>query len=726
MKRVSFFLCLSLLAFGCAGDGSSDYFGEAADETGLLSPTEPLPLAGNGKFDIDERGPRVRSGVSTEVWAAERAWNETDSAAGIAWGADSGLDWEEKFDAWNASFEQTPSMTNSGSTFKIVTPYGDRELDAPTLECAEVAIFLRAAFAAWYKLPFYLQGWDSDGRQTLYAGHFGFINRNGERVGRFPTFRSSYRDYRGEWSPGQPWPTDSRLRGYRLADDDENPWLSEQDGQTRGAGAYFDEFFLNKRAGYFTRLLLLYFGTINLADPANMFHIKPESTEGGDVLLKRWQRRGIGHTIPVLNVNRVTPERLEITVASGSIPRRQPVWEDPARARFSFTAATTGGVGETSDGDAYAAIGGGIHRWRTAVLRSGRWYNVVLEQDQDDYIDANDHDVIAQRPARFEEILADVSPEEQLEVAVDQVNAAREHLRNYPASCSARTRREDAFERLYDLTADLQGLTRAETDGRYRILEDYVLAELEYMQSKTCCWNRSTSAMHAIIMDYAEQEQAAATASGMCMAPSVFKSEGGSSAGYGRWANHAVDTGRGDEWVSWSADETCPWQAVASDSLNFDRTGPDFCSVGATEPPPPMPTDLCFNSDECDAGQICANTGTRNECIEDTTPPPTPGMCDPAGANNDQDSASGLAGALETEICAADEDWYRIASGGTVVIRFTHDDGDLDMEGYDAAGTEFASSASVSDEERITGEGEFWVRVYGYSGATNSYTISLE
>ena len=39
-------------------------------------------------------------------------------------------------------------------------------------------------------------------------------------------------------------------------------------------------------------------------------------------------------------------------------------------------------------------------------------------------------------------------------------------------------------------------------DAQYRIFEDYVFAELEYTESKTCCWNSSNSAMFQIAMDF--------------------------------------------------------------------------------------------------------------------------------------------------------------------------------------------------------------------------------
>ena len=683
-----------LLFAACAPAAPADQAAqEAYDETGIAGPFEATPVL-DGKLDADgDPGPRVSAGVATEVWAATREWTARDSAAGPAWTAGSGLTWEEKFDAWVASFERIGRSTGYGETFRITTPWDGRTFESPTLECAEVALFLRAAFASWYGLPFFVEGWDADSSQRLYAGHFGFVNASGQRVGRFPSFRSNYLDHTGSWSAGQPWPSDSRLRGYRLGDDDGVPSLEEG----AGAGAYFDELFLNKRVGYFLRLLLLYFGSANLADEANMFPIEPAATRPGDSLLERWQKRGIGHVMPVMQVDEPVPGRLQVAIASGSMPRRQPLWEEPARARSKFTLAITGGEGTTGDDIPYAELGGGIRRWRTAVRVSGRWRNGVSEADLDHYIDPGDIARIASRPGEFRRILEDISPEEQVEVALVEIEAARMHLRDYPASCAARTRREDAFARLYELTRDLFGWSRARTDAEHRTLEDHVFAELEYEGSRTCCWNRSTDAMHAIVMDYARLEQAAADTDGLCVTPTAFRAELG---GYDRWATHAATMGMASAWQPWSEDESCSQRGVAEDTVaeRGVATGAAFCEAGTTDPLPPVEPD----------------------------PEPDPGdACDAAGQDDSQSDALRLAGTARGTICDAESDWYRIPAGGEVVVAFRHAAGDLDLEAFDVEGSRLGQSNGVTDEERYGHDGPFVVRVFGYGGATGEYTISV-
>jgi len=688
MRRISPLL-VPLLMAGCAAEPTA--LDLAAEETGVDGPFDVTP--DEEKADrASSPGPRVAAGAATEVWPAENAWADTTTAAarraGVAWPADSGLSWEQKYDLWIADFERTPSQTRSGDTFKIPTPYGERVLDAPTLECAEVAMQLRATFASWYHLPFFLQGWDADSRQSIFAGHFGFVNRDGQSVGRFPSFRTTYRDYTAQWRTGQAWPSDARLRGMRLGNDDGVPFLTVPGGGEAGAGAYFDELFLNKRVGYFLRLLLLYFGSANLADGANMFHVRPEAVAPGDALLERWQRRGIGHTIPVMRVEQPVEGRYSVQVATGSMPRRQPVWEEGASAMQYFTNENTGGEGEAYDGTPYVQLGGGLRRWRTATLQGGRWHNAVIDADADAFIDDTDQAAIAARPERFRQILAEVPPEQQRDTALEQIASAREHLRQYPASCAARTRREEAFDRLYTVLEQHFSMGRAQADARYRVIDDYVFGELEYTAARTCCWNSSTAAMAEIILDYARVEQESAAASGTCAAPTVFRSE---REGYDRWKRHAESLGRAADWRAWSEDEACSARAVPEDALGR-HTGTPWCS----RPEP------------------------------GTEPPAT--ECDPAGGNEGSATATPLTGALEGRICAGDEDWYRVDASGAARVRvaFHHADGDLDVEALSADGSQLASSQGTGDEEVVEASGTFFVRVYGYAGATNGYTITLE
>lgn len=524
------------------------------DETGL----DQSPEADS----ISTSGPANNAGSSAEVWSVTAAW--TDKAP-------SGRTWSEEFSTWVGSFEKIPGASSSwtqGDTIEIPTPYGARKFPGPALECAEVAMTLRIAFASWHHLPFLLGGWDSKAGRSMFASHLGFVYSDGSAVKGFPLFRAQYKDYEKSWKDGQAWPSDASLRKLHLGGDDANAFLSDQGG----AGAYFDEMFLNKRVGYFARLTLLWFGSINLADPSNLFQIKPEATSSGDVLLERWQKKGIGHTIPVIHVEHTGGEHLAIDVASGSMPRRQPLWDGPDQSTWSFTNDMTGGTGSASDGTPYAKLGGGIHRWRTPVLRSGRWQNEVPTGDKTIYINMASTDAIAARPARFAELLAQGTPEEQRDAALQRIATARQHLLEHASSCSARTEREDAFQKLYDIAQANFGMDKAAVDKKWRTLDDHVFGELVYDKSKTCCWDSTTTQMTDLILAYAKDEQAKATQKGMCVQPTVFANR---SDGYATWQTYAQSVGKASDWKAWSEDEPCAQRAVKEDTLS--RTA-NYCA----------------------------------------------------------------------------------------------------------------------------------------------------
>src|SRR4051812_1970357 len=64
---------------------------------------------------------------STEVWAVTTIWGDTTSAAakaaGMAWGANSGLRWDEKFSRWVDSLPATTGEWGT-KTYLLTTPYG--------------------------------------------------------------------------------------------------------------------------------------------------------------------------------------------------------------------------------------------------------------------------------------------------------------------------------------------------------------------------------------------------------------------------------------------------------------------------------------------------------------------------------------------------------------------------------------------------------------------------
>jgi len=670
---------------------------QGCDASGEEDPEFDLPLSSSGHAlssnGYGSDGPTTSStdGASTEVWKVTADWSDTTTTAakrsGMAWSTNSGLNWEEKYEAWVESMVKIDKVGGYGKTFKVTTPYG-KVLDVPSLECAELGMALRVLFASWHGLPFMLEARDSTGTR-IYGGHFGFRTKTG-RYKNTQNFRTRYDDFTGLSAADvqSNWPSDSGLRGKHLygGGSDNNPFL----GDDAGAGQYFDELLLNKRVGHFLTVLLPFFGSVNLADDGNLYHVTPESIRGCDILLKRWQRRGIGHVMVVKHVEQIGAGNLSAELVSGSMPRRQGSWESPTASKMAFTSDYTGGEGEASDGEKYVDLGGGLKRWLAPRRNGNHWQNRVLTSDKENYIRWSNKTDRAARPARFAVLLGEPDPELLRDAILEVIEAKRDHLRNYPASCSARTGREQAFEQLYEVMQEKFNMSRDQVDEEYRILDDYVFAELEYNQSKTCCWNSTTNNMYEIAMDYANKE----AQNESCSSPTVFKAEDGD---YRRWADHAAELGRGSQWVAWSDDESCP-QAT------------------------PTLTDT-----EKAAGWTpwCEITGPGDD---HTTGP------DPYEPNNSREQAFTLnAGEFAgAQITASDEDWFTFTppTGSTVrfAIAFTHGDGDLELKMY--SGDRQVDSATSSNDGEVVdtvydGTEPLYVQVFGYSGATNPYAITV-
>jgi hypothetical protein len=558
---------------GC-NDPSLSEFGVGAEDNelgkSLFSPTDLEESKSDSVSGKKGLSTSVDSG-STQVWEVRNQWTDIDTEdalkEGMAWSKESGLDWNQKYSLWIRKMDKISAYTY-GDTFQLITPF-NKTLPAPSIECAETSLFLRATFASWYQLPFFVEAKDRN-RKRVFLGHFGFLTELG-KYSSTPNFKTAYRDYSDQYTLDAEWPKDTKLRKRKLggSEDDQQPFISAD----AHAGTYFDEIFLNKRVGYFMVYLLSYFGSINLADPSNTFNIKPESTREGDTLLHRWRRRGIGHTLVVKHVEHLTANKMEIDLVSGSMPRRQPQWEDSASSKYSLTVQKAGGSEDSYDEVPFSRLGGGMKRWRVAQVVSGRWTNMVPTSDQSHFISARDYDQISQRPQKFEELLAELTPEVQRESILERIISQRNHLRRYPASCSARLKREDAFKELYALEKEHFESDATDVDLNYRKLEDYIFAPLVYEESKTCCWNKSNEEMYAIIMDYAHRELEAAEFDNLCMAPTVFKSY---EDGYTLWADHANTLEMGSKWKPWSEDETCP-QRDAREDVTVDSWSGLYC-----------------------------------------------------------------------------------------------------------------------------------------------------
>jgi hypothetical protein len=564
MHRIAYLVMIGVVAVGCT-DQPDDPFGE----DGSLAPLPP-PGKEDGQYHA---GLATNIDSSrTDVWKVRNQWEDKDTSdaklAGIAWPADSGLTWDQKFGKWIGAMEWIPSLDGWSMTVKFTTPWG-KTLPSPSLECAETMLFLRITFAAWYGLPLQLEAQDEHG-QLIYFGHFGVRTQSG-RWTTAPEYAIKYQDYTGT-DYSSKWPTDATLRTRLLHGGEDNQPMIAPDAVF---GAYLDEIHLNKRVGYFTVLALDYLGSANLADTANTYNLQPEAVRPGDMLLERWQKVGIGHTLVVKDVNPIAPDgtTLDITLISGSMPRRQGVRAAGAQAKGYFTGVYTGGPGTNSDNDAYAKLGGGLKRWRVAKARNGFWTNTWMEGDEAHWINSTDFERIAARPARFQSLLGDAALDQQKTELIAQIADARHHLSQYPASCSAREQREQAFSKLYDVESQLSQKGMAQVDMEQRKLEDYVFAPLDYDHSKTCCWDSSTSAMYDIIMAEAMAEKTAADDMHVCTPPVVFMAQKDD---YQRWATYAASMNRAADWKAYTDDEGCTAKGVMTDALATTTSSP-YC-----------------------------------------------------------------------------------------------------------------------------------------------------
>jgi hypothetical protein len=596
-------LCLMVFAPACGDDGDDGLDGAELLEVG--GPVGKEDNAGVGALPVNGNY------ADTTVWQVLNQWEDTDTPAareaGLAWGPDSGLNWDEKFSAWVESLEQVDGDTVP-TTFRLTTPWG-KSLPAPKLDCANVALTLRASFAAWYNLPFYMVAFD--GGQAVYFGHFGMRTSSGI-WNNMPKFATAYQDFT-HLSPaeyGANWPTDSLLRARGTQPGDDQPFL-EPGART---GAYLDEIHLNKRAGHFIRLLLIFTGSMHLADSRNTYNLTPASIRPGDVLLWRWQAQGVGHTMLTVRVDELGDGRLEAQNVFGNLPPNQPRWTDAVESKRQFTDERGGGHNGTTD---FAPLNGGLKRFRVTKNIGGIWTNTWMAGDEASWVNDTDHERMRRRPKEFEDLLGQVSPDQLRDALLNVIAQRRAHLRDFPASCAARAAREQAFTELYSLMEREFGMTAADVDAEFRTFEDYVFAELVYEQSKTCCWNSTNNMMYETVMSLNEELQQEAGEA--CVQPLVFKARDGD---YEVFRQH-----QSLGWAPWSEDEACPQRNVLEDQ-EVDGSWTPFCewNDGVDEGDAPAGASCvgrcgsnstdgsCFCDDECssfgdccsDFAQVCA------------------------------------------------------------------------------------------------------------------------
>ncbi len=572
-----------LLLCGLAPLGGCGRAGD--DVVELAAAPEPGKEDGVGRAALPVNGDYG----TTMAWQVKNQWEDRDTPearkAGLAWDAGSGLSWDEKYAKWVGSLEIIPSAGSGWytDTIQVSTPWG-KTLPSPKLDCADATIMLRASFAAWYNLPFYMV---AGGNPVVYFGHFGIRTASGP-WDQTVLLAQAHKDFSAT-PPADPkaWPKDGKLRALHLhgknADgsyQDEMPYVV---AKGEGTGAYLDELHLNKRAARLIYYMQLYMGSQNVVDTNNTYNLQPEALRTGDTMMYRRAPQGTGHTMVVVRLRSIEGGKLEAQDIFGNEPPDQLYVESPGATRNNFMSEEGGGASLSEDGKTpYSHIGGGLKRWRVAKNVAGKWTNTWMNADKASWIDSTDYPRIEARPKQLAGVLGELSPLGQRNELLQQIEAKREHLRDNPSSCSARERREAMFAKLYDLMSSNWDWSREEVDARYRILEDYVYAPLDYTTSRTCCWNSSNRQMHETIMEYATSLQ-----DKMCALPPVFMQTDGTFGAYAKWASD-----HGKAFPAWRADEECPPAASPNDVATAQDGLVTFCALGkqakpATDPDHP-------------------------------------------------------------------------------------------------------------------------------------------
>ena len=102
--------------------------------------------------------------------------------------------------------------------------------------------------------------------------------------------------------------------------------------------------------------------------------------------------------------------RMTVEVASGSYVAAPAEMGERSLKQIPIYSQECGGAGISDDGYAYAALGGGIKRWRHPKAIGGQYYNVVSDKDRDVFIESSNHVAIAERVTIYEEILGELPP----------------------------------------------------------------------------------------------------------------------------------------------------------------------------------------------------------------------------------------------------------------------------------------------------------------------------
>jgi hypothetical protein len=116
--------------------------------------------------------------------------------------------------------------------------------------------------------------------------------------------------------------------------------------------------------------------------------------------------------------------------------------------------------------------------------------------------------------------------------------------------------------------------------------------------------------------------------------------------------------------------------------------------------------------------------------------PASPCPADDTFEDNDSQQAAAMVTSLipiNGVVCTGDDDWFQFpAVAGQsidIALQFAHASGDLDIALHDADGQRVALAESATDDEAISyiapTTGLYAVRIFGYLGAQNTYTLTV-
>src|SRR5690554_4291611 len=128
IRALIFLLIISMFGAACGTDDAESQL--PTDEWGrtLFDPIGDEEIAPTKDDAVTgQRGlPVSVDTASTAVWEVKNAWEDTNTAAaraaGIAWGENSGLNWDQKYQAWINSMPKTQTEGGySRDTFMFKT-----------------------------------------------------------------------------------------------------------------------------------------------------------------------------------------------------------------------------------------------------------------------------------------------------------------------------------------------------------------------------------------------------------------------------------------------------------------------------------------------------------------------------------------------------------------------------------------------------------------------------